>query len=81
MVLEKIKSTEKLVKMIETENVIVFETTRSARKEEIKKEIETLFKVKVAKVRTHIRKNKKLAYIKLKTEYPAIDVATKLGVM
>jgi large subunit ribosomal protein L23 len=75
------KSTEKIVRMIEAENLIVFETDRSVKKEEIKKEIESLFGVKVAKVRTHNRKNKKLAYIKLKPEFQAIDVATKLGVM
>jgi large subunit ribosomal protein L23 len=80
MVLEKIKSTEKLVRMIEAENVIVFEVDRKVTKEQVKNEIESLFSVKVGKVRTHTRKNKKLAYIKLK-EGQAIDIATKLGVM
>jgi len=37
--------------------------------------------VKVAKVRTHTLKNKKVAYVKLKSDYPAVDVATKLGLM
>jgi len=81
MVLEKLKSTEKLVKMIEAENVIVFETDRKTTKKEIKEEVEKLFKVNVDAVRTHTRKNKKIAYIKLNPKYPAIDVATKLGVM
>ena len=49
--------------------------------EEIKKEIEGMFKVKVEKVRTHIRQNKKYAYVKLKDNFPAIDLATKLGLM
>ena len=40
-----------------------------------------MFKVKVKKVRTLIRNNKKYAYIKLKQDYPAIDVATKLGLI
>jgi hypothetical protein len=26
-------------------------------------------------------KNKKIAYVKLNSEYPAVDVATKLGMM
>ena len=78
--LQKIKTTEKMVKMIEAENVLVFETDRSRKKQEIKKELESLFKIKIAKVRTHNRKNKKLVYIKLK-EGQALDVATKLGVM
>ena len=81
IILQKIKATEKNVKLLETENVLVFETDRQFSKLDLKNEVENLFKVKVAKVRTHTRKNKKLAYIKLKPEFLAIDVATKLGVM
>ena len=36
-------ATEKAVKLMDTENTLVFETSRGARKEEIKKKIETLF--------------------------------------
>jgi hypothetical protein len=32
-------------------------------------------------VKTEIRQNKKIAYIKLKKEFKAIDLATKLGLM
>ena len=46
-ILEKIKSTEKIVRMIEAENVLVFETSIKTTKEEIAEEIENLFKVKV----------------------------------
>ncbi|MGC9309290.1 MAG: 50S ribosomal protein L23 [Candidatus Nanoarchaeia archaeon] len=81
MILEKVKTTEKIVRMIETENIIAFETSPRYKKEDIKKEVEDLFDVEVEKVRTHIRKNKKIAYVKLKNKYPAIDIATKLGVM
>jgi len=81
IILEKIKSTEKIVRQIEVENVLVFEVDRAVRKGEIRKEVEDLFGVKVAKVRTHTLKNKKLAYVKLKPEFQAIDVATKLGMM
>ena len=80
-ILQKIKSTEKIIKAVETENVIVFETDKKARKEDIKNEVEDLFKVKVKSVNVHIRKNKKIAYIKLKPEYQAIDIATKLGLI
>ncbi len=45
------------------------------------KEIEELFKVKVEKVKTLIRGNKKYAYVKLDKKNPAIDVATKLGMI
>ena len=81
MILEKPKATEKIVKLIESENVLCFETDRKVSKEEIKTEVEALFDVKVEKVRVHIRKNKKLAYVKLKSEFVAADVATKIGVL
>lgn len=73
--------TEKAVKLIETENTLIFIVERKARKQEIKKQFEELFDVKVEKVNTEIRKGKKIAYIKLKKENPAIDIATKLGMI
>ncbi len=81
IILEKLKSTEKIVRQIEAENVLVFVVDRAVGKLEIKNEVEKLFSVKVVKVRTHTLKNKKVAYVKLKSEYPAVDVATKLGMM
>lgn len=74
-------TTEKAVRLIETENVLSFSVEKNTPRNEIKKEIESLFKVKVEKVRTLIRNNKKNAYVKLKKDFPAIDVATKLGLM
>ena len=73
--------TEKAVMMIETQNVLTFCTNKEKRKEEIRKEIEELFKIKVDKIRTLIRGNNKYVYVKLKKEFPAIDVATKLGII
>jgi len=81
IILEKIKSTEKIVRQIESDNVLVFIVDRAVSKVEIKKEVESLFDVRVEKVRTHTLKNKKIAYVKLKPDYPAVDVATKLGMM
>ncbi len=74
-------TSEKAVKLIELDNTILFEIERRYSKEEIKKEIEEMFSVKVKKVRTSIRGNKKLAYVKIKKEHPAIDIATKLGMI
>lgn len=73
--------TEKAVMLIETQNVLIFETGRNMTKPEIKKEIEDLFEVKVEKIRVLNKGNKKNAYVKLKKEFPAIDVATKLGLI
>lgn len=81
VILEKVKSTEKIVRQIEADNILVFVVDRAINKADIKKEVEELFNVKVTKVRTHTLKNKKLAYVKLNAEYPAVDVATKLGMM
>jgi len=73
--------TEKAVMMIEAQNTLTFETSKIKTKEEIKKEFEEVFKAKVQNIRTLIKGNKKYAYIKLKKEFPAIDIATKLGLM
>jgi large subunit ribosomal protein L23 len=80
MILRPITS-EKAVKMIDIENTLLFETEMRARKPEIKKEIEKVFSVKVEKVRTMIQGNKKYAFVKLNKSTPAIDIATKLGMI
>ena len=80
MLLKPITS-EKAVKMIEIDNILLFETERAARKPGIKKEVETLFSVKVEAVRTFIKSNKKYAYVKINKSSPAIDIATKLGMI
>jgi len=73
--------TEKAVMMIESQNILTFVTDKNKTRTEIKKEIEDLFKVKIDDIRTQIRGNKKYVYVKLKKEFPAIDIATKLGLM
>ena len=80
MILKPISS-EKAVKMVDLDNTLLFQVERREKKENIKKEIEEMFKVKVVKVRTLVRNNKKYVYIKLKKETPAIDIATKLGLI
>jgi ribosomal protein L23 len=79
--IQKIRSTEKIVKMIESDNTLVFETDIKVMKPEMKAEVEKLFNVKVKSVNTHIRRNKKIVFVRLMPEFPAIDVATKLGLM
>jgi len=73
--------TEKAVLAIERDNTLTFRTEMKKTKEDIAKEVAELFNVKVAKIRTSIRNNKKTAFVKLKKEFPAIDVATKLGLI
>lgn len=74
-------ATEKAVMKIEAENVLTFDLDKRKTKDEIKKEIEDIFNVKVDRVRTEIRGNKKRVYAKLNKKNLAIDVATKLGMM
>jgi ribosomal protein L23 len=74
-------ATEKAVMKIELENVMTFEFDKRKSKDEIKKEVEEVLGVKVDKLRTQIRNNKKIVYAKLNTKNLAIDVATKLGMM
>uniref|UniRef100_A0A7C3ZR66 Large ribosomal subunit protein uL23 n=1 Tax=Archaeoglobus fulgidus TaxID=2234 RepID=A0A7C3ZR66_ARCFL len=62
-------------------NVLTAIVDTRARKEEIKKEIEKLFKVEVERVNTLITsKGEKKAYIKLKPDYSAEEILSKLGV-
>jgi len=74
-------ATEKAIMKVEAENIITFLFDEKTTKQELKKEIEEIFKVKVDKIRTHIKNNKKIAYVKLNKKDLAIDVATKLGLM
>jgi len=73
--------TEKAVMKIEAQNTLTFEVSKIKSKENIKKEFEEIFKAKIQKIRTLVKGNKKYAYIQLKKEFPAIDIATKLGLM
>ena len=74
-------TSEKAVKLIELDNTLIFKVDLRKSKDEIKDEFEKIFSVKVEKERTLIRQNKKFAYIKLIKSNPAIDIATKLGMI
>ena len=75
-------ATEKSIRLMESENKLIFIVGINANKLEIAKAIEDEFNVKVNKVRTLIdTKGRKKAYITFSPETPAIDVATKLGLM
>ncbi len=75
-------ATEKSIRLMESENKLAFIVDNKANKKQIKEEIEKLFDVKVTKVNTlREPKNRKKAYITFSDESPAIDIATKLGLM
>ena len=75
-------STEKSIRLMESENKLVFVVDKKAKKNEIKEAIEKAFKVKIEKVNTFVdTKGRKKAYIRFSKETPAIDIATQLGLM
>lgn len=80
MILKPI-NTEKAVMIIEPLNTLTFVTEKRNTKKEIKKEIEEVFKVKVKSIKVIVKDNKKKIYVKLKPEFQAIDIATKLGII
>ncbi|BAD85729.1 LSU ribosomal protein L23P [Thermococcus kodakarensis KOD1] len=72
--------TEKAVSLIERENKLTFIVDRRATKQDIKRAVEEMFNVKVAKVNTLVTmKGEKKAYVKLKPEYDASEIAARLG--
>jgi large subunit ribosomal protein L23 len=74
--------TEKSIGMVEKENKIVFIVDMKADKKKIREAFEKVFEVKVANVNTEITLGgQKKAYIKLKPEFKAADVAIKLGIV
>lgn len=75
-------SSEKSLRLMESENKLIFAVDKRAKKFEIKKAIEEMFSAKVDKVNTFITpEGKKRAYIKFSSETLAIDIATNLGLM
>ncbi|MCK5282755.1 MAG: 50S ribosomal protein L23 [Nanoarchaeota archaeon] len=75
-------STEKSIRLMESENKLIFVVDKKAKRSEIKKEIEELFNAKIVKINLFINiKGEKRAYIKFSDESPAIDIATQLGLM
>ncbi|MFP4402896.1 MAG: 50S ribosomal protein L23 [Candidatus Woesearchaeota archaeon] len=75
-------STEKSIRLMESENSLVFVVNRKSNKKEIKEDMEKKYKMKVLKVNTLITKDGiKKAYVRFADETPAIDLATKLGIM
>jgi large subunit ribosomal protein L23 len=82
MIIKHPISTEKSVKLIQGENKLVFVVDRAASKRQIKEEIELLFNAKVLSVNTIVTPEaKKRAIVQFSPETPAIDIATKLGLM
>lgn len=73
---------EKALSLIESNNTLTFIVDLRANKLRIKEAVEKLFDVKVEKVNTLITpKGEKKAFVKLKPEHKASDIAVKLGIL
>jgi len=82
MIIKHPLSTEKSIRLMESENKLVFVVDRKARKQEIKKELEKTFNVKIISINSMITpQGTKKVFVKFSDESPAIDLATKLGLM
>ena len=74
--------TERSFYMIENENKLVFIVGRKANKDDIAQAVQLLYGVEVESVNTLItRKSEKKAFVKLKDQYDASDLAIRLGIL
>ena len=72
---------EKTMKLIEEENKLVFYVDKKSTKTDIKKAIEELFNVEIIEINTLVTpKGQKKAYVKLKDQYDAGEIAANLGI-
>ncbi len=73
--------TEQTVAIMDKNNALVFIVDRKASKKEIKTAVEELYEVELLSINTMILPDgRKKAYVKLREEYLADEVATKIGV-
>ena len=75
-------STEKSIRLMESENKLIFVVNNKSTKKEIKEAIENMFKVEVVSVNTFVSQDgEKKAYVKFSAKNPAIEIATQMGLM
>ena len=75
-------TTEHAMKKIEDENTLVFIVDKTANKGAIKNAIKEQYEVQISKINTLIRPDGlKKAYVKLTTDFDALDVANKIGII
>nr|AOZ56072.1 ribosomal protein L23 [uncultured korarchaeote] len=75
-------ATEKAVRLLDTENKLIFIVDRRANKLMVKRAVEEAFNVKVVKVNVAITsRGEKKAFVKLSPEFKARDLASQLGIL
>jgi large subunit ribosomal protein L23 len=74
--------TESASLMVERDNKLIFIVNLKAGKSDVKRAVEQLYEVKVDKITVLVTpQGEKKAFVKLKPEYKASDVAIKLGIL
>ncbi len=74
--------TESASVMVEKDNKLIFIVNLKAGKADVRRAVETLYEVKVSKVNLLVTpQGEKKAFVKLKPEFRASDVAIKLGIL
>lgn len=75
-------TTESAMKKIEDNNTLVFIVDIRANKPQVKLAVKKLYDIDVAKVNTLVRPDgQKKAYVRLASDYDALDVANKIGII
>jgi ribosomal protein L23 len=75
-------SGEKATRLMQTENKLSFIVSKDSNKILIKREVESLLKAKVESINVINRMDsRKIAIVKLKPEFQAMDIATQLGLI
>ncbi len=73
-------ATEKTMLQVEKENKLTFIVNRKSRKEEVKREVEERFSVKVKSVNMLYTRFGKKAVVTLTPEFSADDIAGRIGI-
>jgi large subunit ribosomal protein L23 len=75
-------ATEKAIKVIESENKIVFTVDRKASKSDVKRAVESLYNVKVKSVNTLLTpEGTKKAFVRLSEENSAAELSMRLKIL
>lgn len=73
---------ENAILMVERDNKLIFMVDKKTTKADVKRAVETLYKVKVERVNVLITPlGEKKAFVKLDPESKATDLAIKLGIL
>ncbi len=79
-VIETPVATEKTMLLIEKENKLTFRIRRNATKDQVSREVEERFSVKVDSVNVLFDKKGKKAVVKLKEGFSAEEIGTRIGI-